>query len=106
MPVLQSRDVDVPVIVSLEQVASTLTWDRTGAYEQEVTGYRTQAIGTTFASLGLFAPRNATVYAVLLVCALSVSTAIFLILEMDQPYDGLLRISSGPLVNAVAEISR
>ncbi len=59
-----------------------------------------------FASLGLFAPRNATVYAVLFVCALSVSTAIFLILEMDQPYEGLLRISSTPLVKAVAEISR
>ena len=59
-----------------------------------------------FASLGLFAPRNATVYAVLLVCALSVSTAIFLILEMDQPYEGLLRISSAPLVNAVAEMGR
>lgn len=59
-----------------------------------------------FASLGLFAPRNGTVYAVLLVCALSVSTAIFLILEMDQAYDGLLRISSAPLVNAVAEIGR
>ncbi|MFO1398090.1 MAG: hypothetical protein U1F48_13590 [Burkholderiales bacterium] len=59
-----------------------------------------------FASLGLFAPRNATVYAVLFVCALSVSTAIFLILEMDQPYEGLLRISSAPLVNAVAEMGR
>jgi hypothetical protein len=40
--------------VSLEQVASTLTWDRTGAYEQLVQGYRTQAVGTTFSSLGLF----------------------------------------------------
>lgn len=59
-----------------------------------------------FASLGLFAPRNATVYAVLAVCALSVSTAIFMILEMDQPYDGLLRISSAPLVSAVAEMGR
>ena len=57
-----------------------------------------------FASLGLFAPRNATVYTVIMVCALSVSTAIFMILEMDQPYDGLLRISSAPLVNAVLEI--
>lgn len=48
------RSERVEMSVSLEQVASTLTWDRTGAYEQEVTGYRTQAIGTTFASLGLF----------------------------------------------------
>ena len=35
-----------------------------------------------FASFGLFAPRNATVIAVLCVCALSVSGAIFLILSL------------------------
>lgn len=40
--------------VQLEQVASTLTWDRTGEYEQVVRGYRSQSIGTTFASLGFF----------------------------------------------------
>lgn len=40
--------------VSLEQVASTLTWDRTGAYEQTVIGYRSQAIGAAFATLGFF----------------------------------------------------
>ena len=38
--------------VSIEQVASTLTWDRTGEYEQVVTGYRSQSIGSSFASLG------------------------------------------------------
>ncbi len=40
--------------VSLEQIASTLTWDRTGEYEQVVTGYRSQSIGTSFATLGFF----------------------------------------------------
>ncbi len=40
--------------VSLEQVASTLTWDRTGAYEQSIIGYRSQAIGTAFATIGFF----------------------------------------------------
>jgi hypothetical protein len=38
-----------------------------------------------FGSFGLFAPRNATVIAVLFLCALSVAGSIFLILEMDQP---------------------
>jgi hypothetical protein len=38
-----------------------------------------------FISFGLFAPRNATVVATLLICALSVSAAIFLILEMHAP---------------------
>src|SRR5207245_2932079 len=36
-------------------------------------------------SFGLFAPRNTTVVAVLFLCALSVSGAIFLILEMSHP---------------------
>ena len=43
-----------------------------------------------FASFGLFAPRNGTVIAVLCVCALSVSGAIFLILELDRSFEGLL----------------
>ena len=51
----------------------------------------------TFASFGLLAPRNTTILAVLFVCALSVSSAIFLILEMDGPFDGVLKVSSGPL---------
>src|SRR4029450_11219556 len=59
-----------------------------------------------FANLGLFAPPNGTVYTIIFVCALSVATAIFLILEMDQPYQGLLQISSEPLVSALSEISR
>jgi len=51
----------------------------------------------TFASFGLFAPRNATVIAVLFVCALSVAGAVFLILEMDGPFEGLIKVSADPL---------
>jgi hypothetical protein len=59
-----------------------------------------------FTSLGLFAPRNGTVYTILFVCALSVATAVFLVLEMDQPFDGVLQITDGPLRIALAEVSR
>jgi hypothetical protein len=59
-----------------------------------------------FASLGLFAPRHGTAYAVIFACALSVSSAIFLILELDRPFEGLLKISDAPLRDAIAEISR
>ena len=38
-----------------------------------------------FTSFGLFAPRNPAVIATLLVCALSVSGAIYLILERIAP---------------------
>lgn len=54
-----------------------------------------------FISFGLFAPRNVTVITVMLVCALTVSSAIFLILEMGRPLDGFVRVSSEPLRKAL-----
>jgi hypothetical protein len=59
-----------------------------------------------FTSIGLFAPRNATAAVVIFLCALSVASAIFLILELDRPFEGLLRISDLPLREAIAEMSR
>ena len=57
-----------------------------------------------FGSFGLFAPRNVTVIMALLVCSLAISGAMFLILEMDQPFTGLIRISSAPARAALALI--
>jgi len=54
-------------------------------------------LGTTFGSFGLSAPRNGTVVTVLFISSLSVAAAVFLILELDGPFEGLIRISSGPL---------
>ena len=54
------------------------------------------------ASLTLFAPRNGTLVAISVICAVSFGSAIFLILEMDQPYTGLIRISDLPLRSALA----
>jgi len=59
-----------------------------------------------FASFGLFAPSNATVTATLFVSALSVSCAIFLVLEMDRPFEGMLQISSAPLRDALAHLGQ
>ena len=39
---------------SVEQVASSLAWERTGEFEQHVTGYRSQTLGPQFATLGFF----------------------------------------------------
>jgi hypothetical protein len=46
------------------------------------------------------------VIATLFVCALSVSRAIFLILELDQPFARLIQISSAPLHNALAYLGQ
>ena len=59
-----------------------------------------------FISFGLFAPFNATVVSSLIAAALSVSAAIFLILDMYKPYSGLIQISSAPLRFAVAHLGQ
>ncbi len=59
-----------------------------------------------FACLSLIAPRNALVMAIMFACALSVSAAIVLILELDSPYQGVIRLSSAPLRNALAHIGQ
>ncbi len=59
-----------------------------------------------FASFGLFAPPNWTVIGALFVCALSVSAAIFLIMEMNHPLTGVIQISSEPMLRAQALLGR
>jgi len=54
-------------------------------------------ISLIFVSFGLFAPRNATVVVVLFVCALSIATSIFLVEELGRPFEGIMKISSGPV---------
>ena len=49
---------------------------------------------------------NATIIATLFVCALSISGAIVLILELDRPFGGLVQISSAPLRNAVTHLGK
>jgi len=58
-----------------------------------------------FASFGMNAPRNGTVMLAFLICSLAIGGSIFLILDMDRPLDGLMRISSWPLRNVLASMS-
>jgi hypothetical protein len=58
-----------------------------------------------FTSFSLFAESNATTVIALCIFALSASAAIFLILELSQPFTGLMAISSEPLRNALAPLS-
>jgi hypothetical protein len=63
-------------------------------------------LSITFASFGLFAPRKTLVVTVLFVCALSVGSAVFLVLEMDGPFEGLLKVSPDPLRYAYDHLNR
>ncbi len=55
-----------------------------------------------FATFGLFSPRNTTVIVIFFICALSVAGSLLLIMELDTPYGGLIKVSSAPLSNALA----
>lgn len=57
-------------------------------------------------SFGLFAPTNRTVVVTMIVVSLLVSSALFLILELDRPFDGVIRISSAPIHNALSNLGR
>jgi hypothetical protein len=57
-----------------------------------------------FRGFGLMARPNAPVAAAMLVGAASVSRALFLVLELDRPYDGLVRVSDEPLRAALTAL--
>ncbi|MFL5338909.1 MAG: hypothetical protein ACJ8F7_01980 [Gemmataceae bacterium] len=59
-----------------------------------------------FASFSLFAPPKPMVVVTLLICALAVSSAIFLILELDRPFDGMIQVPSAPLRAALTQLGR
>jgi hypothetical protein len=55
-------------------------------------------------SFGLFAPRNATVITVLFISALSVSGAIFIVLDMTHPLQGVITVSGAPMRRALEHL--
>jgi hypothetical protein len=59
-----------------------------------------------FCSFGLLAPRTPIVIATLCLCTLSVSAAIFLVMDMYDPFGGVVQISSAPLRTALAHLGK
>ena len=63
-------------------------------------------LAIVFGSFGLFAPPNATAIAVLCLCSMAVSGGITMILELDSPLSGLVRVSAEPMRQALDQIMR
>lgn len=59
-----------------------------------------------FLSFGLLTPPNATATLALIAAAVSVVSAVFLIMELDQPLGGIVRVSSEPVLDALNLLSR
>jgi len=58
-----------------------------------------------FISFGAFAPANSTVMVTLIICAMAVSAAIFIIMEMYSPFSGMLKISPVAVRDALSQMS-
>jgi hypothetical protein len=59
-----------------------------------------------FASFGYRAPRNAVVVGSFIVASALIAGAMYLILDMDVPFDGPIQVSNLPLQRAIAEMHR
>ena len=58
-----------------------------------------------FISFGYNAPPNATVITAFFICAVALSACLFMIVEMDGPFDGLIVISSHAMRDALAHMN-
>ena len=63
-------------------------------------------LAVLFVSFGLFAPSNGTVVVAQLLAALSVAGAIFLLMELNSPFTGMVQISNAPFVDAIAHLGQ
>ena len=59
-----------------------------------------------FAIFGLSSPHNSLVYTVVVLCAVSVSSSLYVILDFDSPASGLTNVSSDPMRNALSHMDR
>lgn len=63
-------------------------------------------LAVVFVCLGLTVPRNALAQAAIALCALVLASAVFLLLEMEQPFSGFIAVSSQSFRDALEHMSR
>ncbi len=96
----------IQLIIELAQTGSPTQAQKSSAISGPLLEVVVFWLTINFVSFGLFAPRNATVTTTLFLCALSVAGAVFLILEMAQPFGGVIGISDAPLRALLVNMGR
>jgi len=92
------------VIADLEQTRLLLFVESGNSIPMPFLAVLTIWLMIIFASYSLFTSLNATTFTFLSLFALSAATAIFLILELSDPFNGLMAITSAPLRGALAPL--
>ena len=90
-------------VVELAQLRSLLMAQSTPSISKPMLVIVISWLVVIFLSFSLLSPSNVTANLALVIAAISVSGAIFLILELDRPFGGMVRISSDPMVNVLRE---
>jgi hypothetical protein len=92
--------------VDLAQIRSLLAAQSVPSVSQAMLIILVAWLVVIFLGFSVIAPPNATTILALMVSALAVSGAIFLILELDQPFGGLIGISSEPMLKALHQLAQ
>ncbi|MFO0878944.1 MAG: hypothetical protein U0840_16500 [Gemmataceae bacterium] len=100
---LRSRALDLTV--SLGQIRQKLISQQESAIPTAFLVVLISWLSILFACYGLLTPWNLTVLIVHLVCMISVASAVFLVLELDRPFQGIIRVPNAPLKSAFERLS-
>jgi hypothetical protein len=57
-----------------------------------------------FFTFGIITPKDSILVGALLLASLSLSDAMYLLLELDMPYQGLIAISNKPRISAMKQL--
>src|SRR5262249_33710825 len=91
--------------VEIAQLRSLLQAQSVSSISKPLLGIVVCWLVVIFLSFSLLAPPNATATLALMVSAFSVAGAIFLLVELDRPFGGLIRISSEPMQKALKQLA-
>lgn len=94
------------VTIELAQIRSLLAAQAIPSISKAMLVILVSWLVLIFLGFSVLAPPNATAILALAVSALAVSGAIFLILELDEPFGGIIGISSEPMVNALHQLAK
>jgi len=101
---LQSQALSMAIKVG--QTRSLMVAQKTSSVPMPLLAVLVFWLTLLFMSFGLFVRPNVVVVVSLFASALAVCAAIFLILEMYQPYSGLIQVSDAPLRAALAQLGQ
>jgi hypothetical protein len=92
--------------VEFGQIRSMLTAQSVGSISRPMLVVVICWLMLIFLSFSLLSPPTPPVTVALIASTLSVAGAIFLILEMDLPFEGMIRISSEPMIRAISQLGK